>query len=342
MTPDTQFAARKPLTIWLSICCILILLMAVIGAITRLTESGLSITRWEPIKGALPPLNDAAWNEAFELYKATPQYAGIHSGMGVEEFKGIFFWEWIHRLWGRMIGIAFALPLLFFWVKGMIPKGFKLPLLGIFLLGGLQGFIGWFMVQSGLEPGQVSVSPYRLALHLGIALLIYSLTFWQILRLHADGFKLSKPYTWCLHRHTLFTLVFLSITIVWGAFTAGLDAGKIYNSFPLMDGRIIPTDFVAFDHWLKNITANPAAVQFIHRVLATITFVLTATLAWRMRGIDKRLSHALGGAIFLQYCLGVATVLSGAHIVPASLHQANAVLALTCVIATLFLVKQKA
>ncbi len=341
MIPDNLYASRKPLTIWLSICCILILIMAVIGAITRLTESGLSITRWEPIKGALPPLSDAAWNEAFELYKATPQYAGIHSGMDLEAFKGIFFWEWIHRLWGRMIGIAFALPMLFFWIKGMIPKGFKLPLVGIFLLGGLQGFIGWYMVQSGLEPGQVSVSPIRLALHLGIALLIYSLTFWQILRLHADRFKLSKPYTWCLHRHTLFTLVFLSITIVWGAFTAGLDAGKIYNTFPLMNGRIIPTDFVTFDHWLTNITDNPAAVQFIHRGLATITTILSVTLAWRIHSIDKRFSHALGMAMLLQYGLGVATVLTGAHIVPASLHQANAVLALTCVLGTLFIVKQK-
>ncbi len=315
--------------------------MAVIGAVTRLTESGLSITKWEPVKGALPPMNDAAWNEAYELYKATPQYAGIHSGMNLEEFKGIFFWEWIHRLWGRMIGVVFALPLLFFWIRGMIPKGFKLPLLGIFLLGGFQGFIGWFMVQSGLEPGQVSVSPIRLALHLSIALLIYALTFWQILRLHSEQFKLPRPYTWCLHRHTLFTLLFLSITIIWGAFTAGLDAGKIYNSFPLMDGRIVPTDFIAFDDWLKNITANPAAVQFIHRVLATITFVLTATLAWRMHGIDKRLSFALGGFIILQYGLGIATVLTGAHIILASLHQANSVLVLTSVIATLFIVKQK-
>jgi cytochrome c oxidase assembly protein subunit 15 len=316
--------------------------MAVIGAITRLTESGLSITRWEPIKGILPPLSDAAWNEAYELYKATPQYAGIHSGMDLSEFKGIYFWEWIHRLWGRMIGIAFALPMLFFWMKGMIPKGFKAPLLGIFLLGGMQGFIGWFMVQSGLEPGQVSVSPYRLALHLGIALLIYSLTFWQILRLHADALKLNKPYGWCLHRHTLFALLFISITIIWGAFTAGLGAGKIYNSFPLMDGHIIPPDFFALESWIRNATANPAAVQFIHRCLATITAILTGLLAWRLYGVNKKVSIALGITIGLQYCLGIITVLTGAHIVPASLHQANAVLALTCVLTALFIVKQKA
>lgn len=315
--------------------------MAVIGAITRLTESGLSITRWEPIKGILPPLNDAAWNDAYHLYKATPQYAGIHDGMALDEFKGIYFWEWIHRLWGRLIGLAFALPMLFFWIKGMIPKGFKLPLLGILVLGGLQGFIGWFMVQSGLEPGQVAVSPLRLALHLGLALLIYACILWQALRLNTEKFRLSTAYTWCMHRHTLFTLGFLSLTIVWGAFTAGLDAGKIYNSFPLMDGHIIPPDFNAVEPWIKNITANPAAVQFIHRALATITFFLTIALAWRLHKIDPRVSIALGITIGLQYCLGVATVITGAHIVPASLHQANAILTLTCVVIALFIVKHK-
>lgn len=316
-------------------------MMAVIGAITRLTESGLSITRWEPIKGILPPLNDAAWTDAYELYKATPQYAGIHDGMDLQEFKGIYFWEWIHRLWGRLIGLAFALPLLIFWIRGMIPKGFKLPLLGILALGGLQGFIGWFMVQSGLEPGQVSVSPYRLALHLGLALIIYSCVLWQILRLNNDRFLLFKPYSWCLHRHGLFTLGFLSVTIVWGAFTAGLDAGKIYNSFPLMDGYIIPPDFNAIEPWLKNITANPAAVQFVHRMLATITLILTTVFAWRCRDVNKTLSISLGAIMGLQYGLGIITVLSGAHILPASLHQANAIMALTCVLVALFIVKQK-
>lgn len=315
--------------------------MAVIGAITRLTESGLSITRWEPIKGILPPMNDGAWNEAYDLYKATPQYSGIHDGMNLEEFKGIYFWEWIHRLWGRLIGLVFALPLLIFWVRGMIPNGFKLPLLGILALGGLQGFIGWFMVQSGLEPGQVAVSPYRLALHLGMALIIYACIFWQILRLQLEKFLLSKPYSWCLHRHGLFTLGFIAITIIWGAFTAGLNAGKIYNSFPLMDGYVIPPDFNAIEPWIKNITANPAAVQLVHRVLATITFILTASFAWRLRHVNRSLSIALGSIIGLQYSLGIITVLSGAHIVPASLHQANAILALTCVLASVFIVKQK-
>lgn len=330
------------MTIWLSACCMLILLMAVIGAITRLTESGLSITRWEPIKGILPPLDNANWDNAYQLYKATPQYAGIHDGMTLDEFKGIYFWEWIHRLWGRMIGLVYALPLLVFWLKRCIPKGFKAPLLGILALGGLQGFVGWFMVQSGLEPGQVSVSPYRLAMHLGLAIVIYACILWQILRLHADRLKLSKPYSWCLHRHTLFTLLFLSLTIVWGAFTAGLDAGKIYNEFPLMGNHLIPSDFVALEPWIKNITANPAAVQFTHRVLASITCVLMVVLAWRLRHIERKLSIALGAVIILQYSLGIITLLSGVHIIPASLHQANAILALTFLLATLFTVKQKA
>lgn len=332
---------RTSLTIWLAICCALILLMAVIGAITRLTESGLSITRWEPIKGIIPPLDDQAWNDAFQLYKATPQYTGIHDGMNLDEFKGIYFWEWIHRLWGRMIGIVFALPLLWFWFKGILPKGFKAPLLCILLLGGLQGFIGWFMVQSGLEPGQVSVSPIRLALHLGMALLIYSLILWQCCRLHPEVLQLKVAYTWCLHRHNLFTLGFIALTIIWGAFTAGLDAGKIYNSFPLMDGHLVPPDFAAMEPWIKNVTANPAAVQFIHRMLASITFILTAALAWRLRLVERPLSIMLVILITLQYGLGIMTVLSGAHIIPASLHQANAILTLSCVLVSLFIVRQK-
>lgn len=341
MTLQPQSSATKPITLWLSVCCILILFMAIIGAITRLTESGLSITRWEPIKGILPPLNEAGWNDAYQLYKATPQYAGIHDGMSLDEFKGIYFWEWIHRLWGRMVGLVFALPLLFFWIKGSIPNGFKAPLLGILALGGLQGFVGWFMVQSGLEPGQVSVSPYRLAMHLGLALIIYGCVFWQILRLHADKFRLTQSYSWCLHRHALFTLGFLGITIIWGAFTAGLDAGKIYNEFPLMGGQLVPQDFSALQPWLKNITANPAAVQFAHRILASITAILALMLAWRMRNIDRRLSIGLGATIAMQYVLGIITLLSSVHIIPASLHQANAILAMTCLLATLFVVKQK-
>ena len=329
MTSSHSYPAVRPITVWLSLCCILILLMAVIGAVTRLTESGLSITSWEPIKGILPPLDDVAWNNAYQLYRATPQYAGIHEGMALD------------RLWGRIIGLVFALPMFFFWMKGMLPKEYKLPLLGILALGGLQGFIGWFMVQSGLEPGQVSVSPYRLALHLGLALFIYACILWQILRLHADKLRLPSVYSWCLHRHSLFTLAFLALTIVWGAFTAGLDAGKIYNSFPLMDGHFIPPDFNAIEPWLKNITANPAAVQFVHRILATITLILTASLAWRMHKIEPRISIALGITISLQYVLGIITVISGAALVPASLHQANAILALTCVLAYVFIVRQK-
>lgn len=332
---------KRPLTLWLGLSCAMIFLMCVIGAVTRLTESGLSITRWEPVRGILPPLDAAAWDNAFSLYKATPQYAAINQGMTLENFKGIYFWEWLHRLWGRLIGIVFAVPLFFFWLKGAIPAGFKKPLLVIFALGGLQGFIGWFMVQSGLEAGRVSVSALRLAMHLGMALFIYCLILWQILRLHADKWRLNLPYQWCLHRHTLFALLFLVLTMLWGAFTAGLDAGKIYNSFPLMDGHIMPPDFAAIDPFFRNIYENPATVQFIHRCLASITVLLIATLAWRMRGIRKPLAIALGHIILLQFVLGIITVLSGAMPLPAALHQANAILALSGVVMVLFLVRQK-
>jgi len=173
---------NRPIIIWLLSCCGMIAVMAIIGAITRLTESGLSITDWNPIMGALPPLNAAAWDQAFENYKQIPQYQILHSDMTLAEFKGIYFWEWFHRLWGRLIGLVFGLPLLFFWLRKKIDNKLALKLLAIFALGGLQGLIGWFMVQSGLDV-RTSVSPYRLAMHLSCALLLYSLILWVILGL---------------------------------------------------------------------------------------------------------------------------------------------------------------
>ncbi len=174
---------NRPLILWLGLCCAMIFIMALIGAVTRLTESGLSITRWEPVKGALPPLSDAAWNKAFELYKATPQYRAINQGMALPEFKTIYFWEWLHRLWGRLIGLVYAAGLAWFWLRRQIPPGYKAPLLAALAFGGLQGFVGWFMVQSGLQPGMAAVSHYRLALHLMLAFALYGFLLLQMLRL---------------------------------------------------------------------------------------------------------------------------------------------------------------
>jgi cytochrome c oxidase assembly protein subunit 15 len=319
--------------------------MAVIGAITRLTESGLSITEWKPITGAIPPLHDADWEKAWALYKQTPQFAAIHAGMDLNEFKGIYFWEWLHRLWGRLIGVVYALPLLFFWVTKKIPQGFKAPLLIGFALGGAQGFVGWVMVKSGLEPGMAAVSPVRLAVHLGFALFIYGFLLWQILRLKAESLPaLSLHKT--MRLHAFLGLFLLCATLFWGALTAGLDAGKIYNSFPLMNGALIPPDFLALQPAAKNIIANPAAVQFMHRWLAVLTSLTLIFLSVRLMrltemGFAKKLGMVLLGTVSVQIALGIATLLLNVPLVLAVLHQANAILLLSTVIPALFILKRK-
>lgn len=330
--------STKPLRVWLGLCCFMIFVMAVIGAITRLTESGLSITRWDVLAGTLPPLNNAQWQQAFQLYQATPQYHAINQGMSLEDFKGIFLWEWAHRLWGRLIGLVYALPLLFFWLRGHIPSGFKASLFLGLLLGGLQGVVGWIMVQSGLQPGMTAVSHYRLALHLVFALGLYSFLLWQIMRLSALPAAPMPMRSFCFRRHSLFAMFFLILTIIWGAFTAGLDAGKIYNSFPLMNGHIFPEDGLAQSPTWLNFLANPAAVQFSHRWLAITTFVLAITLSLRVTHAGLRpIGLLLGGTALLQVGLGVATLLGGVPIALAAIHQANAILLLSALLATIFM-----
>lgn len=333
---------HRGLIVWLGLCCAMIFLMALIGAVTRLTESGLSITRWDPVKGALPPLSDTAWNNAFDLYKATPQYKAINQGMSLPEFKNIYFWEWLHRLWGRVIGLVYAGGLLFFWLRKQIPPGFKAPLLGALALGGVQGFVGWYMVQSGLEPGMASVSHYRLALHLGLALFLYALLFVQILRL------LPRPaFKPGLRFHAGAGLALLSLAMLWGVFTAGLDAGKIYNTFPLMDGHVLPPDAHALAPAWKNWLENPTGVQFLHRVLTITTSLVLLLLAFRLhnRAEDKqakRVAMNVGVMSLLQPALGIATLLTGVNIALAAAHQAGALLLLNAVLAALMAVRKKA
>ncbi len=345
LAPNPRAAApsappSRALVIWLLVCCAMIFAMAIIGAITRLTESGLSITEWQPVKGALPPLNDAAWEHAFSLYKATPQYHAINAGMTLPEFKNIFFWEWLHRLWGRLIGLVYALPLLVFWPRGKIPAGFKLPLIVGLLLGGLQGLVGWIMVKSGLQPGMAAVDAGKLAMHLDLALFVYCFLLWQVMRLKA--MPLLSATSFCLKRHAVITLFLAAVTITWGALTAGLDAGKIYNTFPLMNGAFLPSDALAQEPWWRNFLHNPAAVQFAHRWLAIGTAFTAIALGLRLH---KRGAAKIGGALIalplLQLMLGIATLLSGVDIVLAVLHQGNAILVLSAALAGVFVALRK-
>jgi cytochrome c oxidase assembly protein subunit 15 len=310
----------------------------VIGAITRLTESGLSMVEWRPLIGALPPMNEAEWQRVFELYQQTPEYQKKNAWMGIADFKNIFFWEWFHRLWGRLIGLVFAAPLLWFWLRRNIPAGYGLKLFGLLILGGLQGLMGWYMVKSGLVD-MPAVSHYRLAAHLSLAMLIFALLI--ITALSVLGVK-SKPNA-SLYAHGWIALATLAITIFWGAFTAGLDAGLLYNdSFPHMDGALIPPDFYQYPHIWQNVLENPVGVQLIHRWLAIATTLVVAGL-WVHATFIKRHSyaamHALGAMVLLQFTLGLATLFTNVSIHTAAAHQAGAAILLGLLVANLYILR---
>lgn len=322
---------RFYIRLWLMATAFMVFAMAVIGAITRLTESGLSMVEWRPLIGAVPPLNEAEWNRVFALYRETPEYRLINTGMSLEEFKTIFFWEWLHRLWGRLIGLVYAVPLVFFWIKGMIPPGYKKPFAGLLILGGLQGAMGWFMVMSGLVD-RPSVSHYRLAAHLSLAFIIFGCLIWMIYSISPK----IKPQEMLarLRLHGWVASFLVALTIVWGAFVAGLDAGMIYNSFPHMgEGRLIPEDMWFLSPAWLNIFENAASVQFVHRWLAVTTLVMVGSFAWRMR------SFVLGGMVLLQVGLGIATLLSQVAIPLAALHQAGAFLLLMLLLRDIYRIK---
>lgn len=325
--------ARRAVALWLLTGAALIFAMVVIGGITRLTESGLSIVEWRPVSGTLPPLSEAAWQAEFEKYRQSPQYQQVNRGMSLSDFKTIFWWEYIHRLWGRLIGLAFALPMVIFWARGAFDAALKRRVLLLLALGGLQGAIGWWMVASGLRDVP-AVSPYRLATHLGMALVIYGITLWTALGLLQP--RAAGPLTGA-QRGTLGLLGLLSVTILAGAFVAGLDAGKIYNEFPWMGAGLVPPDY-----WhpsltgLRNFFENHAAVQFHHRLLAVGTAAVALAFAvWLARIGWRAWAIALAGSISLQIALGILTLLYQVPVDLGAAHQAGAVLVLTVMIALL-------
>lgn len=305
---------HKAIRNWLFFTAAMVFAMAVIGAITRLTESGLSMVEWKPLIGAIPPLSDAEWQRVFGLYKQTPEFLHKNSWMELADFQRIFFWEWLHRLWGRIIGLAYALPLAWFWIKGRIPQGYKGQFLGVLALGGLQGAMGWFMVMSGLVD-KPDVSHYRLAAHLVLALVLFCLLLWL-----AFDFQDRKAEggTFCQKRHGWLAFLLLSTTIVWGAFTAGLDGGMLYNSWPKMDDHWIPPEVLLPFGFLN----EPGGVQFVHRWLAIAAFAAIVSFAARMKNFPLILMA------FFQVALGIGTVMSQAAIPMAALHQAGALVLL--------------
>ncbi|WP_439546607.1 COX15/CtaA family protein [Sandarakinorhabdus sp.] len=317
-------AQPRAIALWLLAVAALVFVMVVVGGITRLTESGLSITRWDVVSGTLPPLTDAEWQAAFALYQQSSQYQLMNQGMSLAAFKGIFFWEYVHRLLGRLIGLAFALPLAWFWITGRIPAGYRLRLLALFALGGLQGAIGWWMVASGLVD-RTEVAPERLAVHLSNALIIMAGCIWTALDLRAgdavggDAARTERPRGWMWP-----FAILLSVQIVWGAFTAGLRAGHASDTWPLMFGQWVPTGALA---GVAGLVSDPVTVQFVHRSLAYAVAAAALLVAWRLwqAGAGNR-ALALGGLVLLQFALGVAVIFNHVPIPLGVAHQAGAAL----------------
>lgn len=329
-TPAPTARARpRAVSNWLLAVATLVFLMVVIGGITRLTESGLSMVRWEPVSGIVPPLNDAQWQAEFDAYKAYPEYQKINRGMSLGEFKAIFFWEYLHRVIGRLIGLAFALPLAWFAWRRAIPPGYGPRLILLLALGGLQGFVGWWMVASGLID-RPDVAHDRLATHLTLALLIFAALIWTALDLR-QGETPSAPRP---RRWVPIFLPLLFVQIVWGAFVAGLNGGYAFNTWPLMGDDLVPAYVPAMvGKALSNLINDPVVAQFVHRTLAIAVALFALHIAGKLwkAGAGRR-ALALGGTVALQFTLGVATLLSGVHLVLGVSHQAGAALLLAATV----------
>lgn len=318
-------ASARPRAVanWLLFVAGLIFLMVIVGGITRLTESGLSITEWRPVTGAIPPLTQAQWESAFALYRQTAEYQQVNRGMSLAEFKNIFFWEYLHRLLGRVIGLAFALPLLWFAVKRAIPAGYGPRLFFLLLLGGLQGIIGWWMVVSGLSL-RTDVSHVRLAVHLLMALLIFAVIVWTALDLLSPGSVRRRMPTL-----GIWTLSALSLQLMFGAFVAGLDAGYAFNSWPLMGDELYPAAAPWLEPFLRNFVDNPITVQFVHRWWAFVVLAFVIVLARKVKTAGgRRESILIHSAMGTQILLGIWTLLSGVDITIAVAHQGVGVLLL--------------
>ena len=320
---DSPSPTARPLALarWLFAVAGLVFAMVVIGGITRLTESGLSITEWKPVSGAIPPLTAADWAQAFNLYKATPQYQQVSgpAGMSLGQFQFIFFWEWAHRLLGRLLGLAFALPLLWFAVRRAIPRGYGWRLVALLLLGGAQGALGWYMVQSGLV-NRTEVSHFRLSAHLLLALFTMGGLIWTALDLlgqarSADPPALLRPFAGVV-------LTSLGLQLMLGAWVAGLRAGHVANSWPLMNDRLVPAG-IDWSHGTGfAFTHDPYLIHFMHRWWAWVVVVLLLVLARKVRPIDRRPSIAINAAFGTQILLGIATVMSNISLPLAIAHQA--------------------
>ncbi|KQT52991.1 MULTISPECIES: COX15/CtaA family protein [unclassified Aureimonas] len=326
---------RRLIRIWLYVVALVVFALVLVGGATRLTESGLSITEWKPIHGIVPPLSLAEWQEEFDLYRQIPQYQEINRGMSLEAFQTIFWWEWTHRVLARFVGVIFAVPLAIFWIAGRIPAGLKPKLLGILALGALQGAIGWWMVASGLSV-RTDVSQYRLAIHLTTACIIFASTIWVARGLapHSDE---DAPSEHSVHAAGL--IVFLALAQIYlGGLVAGLNAGLTFNTWPLMDGRIVPEGLLVMQPVWRNFFENVMTVQFVHRMsayllLAVVLVHVVAAVKQAPGSTHARRAVVLLGLVIVQAMLGITTLLLAVPIEWALLHQGGALVVLAFAVA---------
>ena len=328
---------RRGIAAWLLVCCALVFAMVVVGGMTRLTHSGLSIVEWQPIMGTLPPLDDAQWAEAFAKYQATPEFRLRNHDMTLAGFKSIFWWEYFHRLLGRVVGAVFLLPFLYFLARGRIDRVLGARLAAIFVLGGLQGALGWYMVKSGLVDDP-RVASERLAAHLGLAFLIYASMLWVALGILVPDRRSASRGTRVL---AALVAVLVFTMVLSGALVAAIHAGSAYNTFPLMNGRWIPDEVLVIDPWWENFLHNMATVQLVHRTLAMTILALVAVTWWRARHDRRPAPRAATWATALlvaagaQVAVGISTLLLQVPLPLAALHQAGAVIVFTCAVGLL-------
>ncbi|HQR00700.1 MAG TPA: COX15/CtaA family protein [Ferruginibacter sp.] len=348
MNDSSHQQAQRQVATWLMIGVAMIIVQVLLGGITRLTESGLSITEWKPITGTLPPLTDAAWQAEFDKYKVTDQFKYVHQNFTLKEFKFIFFWEWFHRTWARLMGLVFLIGFIYFLVKRKFDKGMIKPMIILFLLGGVQGFIGWFMVKSGLVPEKYFVGHVELTTHFIAALGLLCYTLWFALSLSVKNEqRIINPAS----KNFLFLiLVVLVVQLIYGGFMAGLRAAITAPTWPDINGDVLPASYNELSPFGENLLNNPVMIHFIHRGLAYLLFVLI--LAWWIRSraiaggrLFTRLRSALLLTVLLQVVLGILTVLNATHanrlVVLGVAHQASAMFLLMILVSLLYLVRKR-
>jgi len=324
---------HKPIAIWLLCICALIFAMILLGGVTRLTESGLSMVEWKPVVGWIPPMNETEWQDQFQKYQQSPEYQKKNIGMSLDQFKSIFYFEFSHRVLGRLIGLAFLLPFLYFLIRRKIPRALTPQMIIMFILGGLQGVLGWYMVKSGLV-NDPRVSQYRLTAHLISAITIYCYILWVALGLLKPS---SSRQTVTIHpenKFSIFVTALIVLQIISGGFVAGTDAGLAYNTFPLMGDKFIPDGLMTIQPAIMNLFENIVTIQFNHRMIAYLLIIIIPIFWFKMQRSDasaktKQLSHLLLVMLVIQVTLGISTLLMHVPVSIASIHQGGGLVLLT-------------